>query len=38
MEAKNGERLEYTIELSHIKGVPLEILMKQLNLNVTNVE
>lgn len=38
MEAKNGERLKYIIELSHIKGVPLETLMKQLHLNLTNVE
>lgn len=38
IEAKNVERLQYLVELSHIKGISLETLMKQLHLNVRHGE
>ena len=34
IEIKNVERLEYLIELSHIRNVSLDEVMKQLHLNV----
>ncbi len=33
METKNAERLEFLIELSRIRNISLDILMKQLHLN-----
>lgn len=38
MEAKQVHRLQYLIELSHIRGVSLDVLMEQLHLNLPNLE
>lgn len=38
MEAKHGERLQYLLELSQIRGVSLSTLMTQLRINLPNVE